>query len=106
MRSVKTITTEREVMTCDLCGQPMDPYTKPCVGCGRDACPQCSLLLDADPMTCEPSYVDNHAFPCCKQCFGITTGYHVRATQLFNEHRDEIESLRREWQEACQKAIK
>lgn len=106
MKMTKTITTEREVTICDLCGEPMDPCSKPCVGCGRDACPMCAVLLDGDPMTCEPNYVDGHAFPVCKQCFGVTCGYSVQATQLVNKHRDEVESLRREWQEACKKAIK
>lgn len=106
MKTNKVVTSERVVMTCDLCGQPMDPCTKPCVGCGRDACPQCHLLLDADPMTREPCYVDGHAFPCCKQCFGITQGFIIKAGVLRQSYDDAADTLRRAWQEACKRAIK
>jgi hypothetical protein len=91
-RRTETVTENREVVTCDVCGVPCGRFVMKCAGCEIDLCGTCSRNVQT-PLS--------ESAPACPRCENTTKPYATRAKEQRIKLHTALKDLNAEWRAAC-----
>ena len=102
MRTIKKVTREIEITTCDVCKRK--EAVSICVGCKCDICTDCRLFVDVALWSGEiisSDYPDN----LCESCYIKYEKYEGMIQEINDETDRQLDALETRWLKDCRKGV-